>query len=100
MRFKIDYPSEMTAPKGLDLPKIEDIQMAVRLAGTVILHVNPVFEANDEFTITVCDEINLSKDNKLVDFRSTGEGIIIYPSANSCSMESVLGTILYCLYEQ
>ena len=99
MIFRINYPSEITAPKGLNIPSLENIIQAVNLAEIVASYANVNFDDDAEFTTAVSDEVNVL-DGKLVDSHNTGEGVVLYPSHNPWNMESILASILHALFEQ
>jgi len=86
----------MTEPKGLHIPCLEDIERVVELAGIVVKYIDVGLEDNDEFPISVCDEI-LIHDGRLVDVYSS-EGICFYPSVNRWTLEAIFGTILSSLF--
>lgn len=96
MRFSINYPDGMTAPKGLCIPSLEDVQAAVRLAEILTKYIDLDFEEGDEIPVSVNDEVCVL-DGKLVDASLT-EGITLHPSASRWTTELIFEMILPVLF--
>jgi len=97
MKFIINYPENMTAPKGLFTPCLEDVQMAVRLAEIVVSYVDvPGYDSDDEFEVFVSDEVFVRQDI-LID-TDISEGVRLHPAARPWTVESVFEAILISLF--
>lgn len=96
MKFVIDYPAGMIEPRGLHIPRLEDIQQSVRLAEIIAQYIDPILEDDDVFPVTVCDEVFILE-GKLVDASSI-EGITLYPSAIPWTVESISEVMLPSLF--
>jgi len=98
MNLIINYPTEMTQPKGLHLPKVEDVQQTVKFAELVASYVNLDYEDDEAFTVMVTDEIDVSSDGRLINCYDTGEGIILHPSVSTWTVEAIFELILTSLF--
>lgn len=99
--FSIDFPENMIEPKGLHLPKREDVEQAVTLVKIALdffpdLYVVGDDEEDWEFIVRVSDEI-LLLDGKLCDCDDLGEGIRFCPSATEWTVTSIFEMILHTL---
>lgn len=104
MNFVIDYPENLIEPKGLHLPRLEDIQQAVDVARIVLGHFPHIEheydgEENADFFINVSDEVALIN-GKLADCSDMGEGFTTHPSTTGWNVASIFGLILFILLGQ
>lgn len=99
MNFKIDFPENLTCPKGMYLPEREDVLQAVSLMKIVVSYIDPgVFEDDDIFQVVVSDELSFTSDGRLVGCCDTGEGLVLYPDHNPWTIESVFELMLRAVF--
>lgn len=98
MIFSIDFPNGMIEPRGLHIPRLEDIQQAIVLAGIALDYARyQEYEEGEEFEIRVTDKVNIFE-GKLVDVNDHGEGLSICPSVSPWTLESIFELILCSLF--
>lgn len=95
MKLILNYPETLTCPKGLHIPRLEDVQQAVRLTEILTKYIDLDFEEGDEIPVSVNDEVFILE-GKLVDASLT-EGVTLYPSASRWAAGSIFGAILSTL---
>ncbi len=98
MNFSIDYPTGMVQPKGLHIPRFEDIDHAVCLAEMVLSYVKIPDSEDYVFTVMVTDEVFIHQ-GKLAGISDTGEGVNLYPSPSAWTTETIFESILHGLFD-
>ncbi|MEN6350737.1 MAG: hypothetical protein ABFD08_15255 [Syntrophomonas sp.] len=98
--FNIDFPKNLTEPKGLHLPRCEDVEQAVTLVKLALDYfpdIEAVADEEDwEFIVKVGDEVSFH-DRKLCDCSDLGEGICFHPSITRWNPTSIFEMILHTL---
>ncbi len=98
--FSIDFPENMIEPRGLYLPRQEDVEQAVTMVKIALDYFPDLYVADEEedweFIVRVSDKVCLI-DRKLCDCDDLGEGICFHPSITEWTLTGIFETILHTL---
>lgn len=97
--FSIDFPENIIEPKGLHLPKREDVELAVSITRAALEYIpSAYFDAEEDFEITieVNDEVTLF-DGKICSCTGFGEGATLHPAISQWTVVDIFDAIMHTL---